>query len=97
MSKHIFETNLNGVPHNVQIGWDKPMRSFYYVISGYFELNQEWHVGDAVFSNLDHDGRIGIETVISRLEELSITIPNGLIEAVKVDKQNNVVNQVKYY
>jgi len=97
MSKHIFETVFKGEPHNIQIGWDKPMSSFYYVISPYYDHEGEAMLDDPIYSNLDHGKAIGIDIVIARFKDLSIELPTGLIAAVKVDELNNVVNQVKYY
>ena len=97
MSKHIFETVYKGEPHNIQIGWDKPMRSFYYVVSPYTEFEGESMLDDPIFSNLDHGEAIDIAVVVAKFKQLSIKIPAGLIASVKIDELNNVVNEVKKY
>lgn len=100
MSKHIFEQSVDGNRYEVQIGWDKPCRRFYYVISPYLtEGEYAGDLDDPVDSNLylsDPDS-LTLADIQAACERRGITLPPDLLGNVEQDRLRNAVNERRVY
>ncbi|WP_086930227.1 hypothetical protein [Agarilytica rhodophyticola] len=100
MSKHIFKQTLNGIEHQIQIGWDKPQRQFYGTILAASEDDTpdgKTYYDDIVWMNIYPPVVYSLEGIIQEITRQGFTIPNQLFENVCEDFYNNTVNRFKYY
>lgn len=101
MSKHYFQTEHNGSPVTVQLGWDRPLQQFHLIIEHGQSGQQEEGEGDSyLYSNLSDPQAMDckdLDYFAGKLNELGITVPDSMIREVWNDAGFNVGNrQVTY-
>lgn len=84
MTQHIFDNN----GYNVRCGWDRPLQGFFLLIENDDQDNP-------IYSSLDKFTFLkDFKDHQQRLEEMGISIPCGLLSALKRDKQFNAGNDI---
>ena len=94
MSKHIFDAQAGAKFYTVQIGWDKPTVNYYYDIC---EVQGGVDVEPPVSSSMSDTDHVSLSHIIKQCSVFGITVPVGLIEAVKADRTSNTVNAITHY
>lgn len=86
-----MNTQLDGKPVQVQMGWDTPMKWYYLVIS---PLRDDGRLDDAIYSNLDEkDPRSKtLQYYIDVCESKGIVVPNAMVAGVEDDKRLGRMN-----
>jgi hypothetical protein len=99
MSQHIYKTEYQGRPIEVQIGWDRPLQGFYMVIDW---LDADDNEDEYLYSNLDdltlpstHPNELSC--FLAQLSRLGIVVPQKMLQAVISDQQENAGNKIVYY
>lgn len=99
MSQHFYNTNHNGKPISVLMGWDKPLQGFFMVIEDKTSKGD-----DFIYSNLEDPSlaQVGglaqtIEPFVNKLNELGIAVPIEMLECVEMDGIFNVGNKQAHY
>lgn len=88
MSQHIFETVVDDKTIRVLSGWDKPLQQYYCVIFSEGEI-------EPIYSNLYEMEPHGIDYYIEKCSQFGVTLPSAMINEIKADCRNNVVNRVE--
>lgn len=99
MSQHYFNTQHQGRPIRVLLGWDRPLQGFFMVIERMDAKDDE---SDYLYSNLtDEDLPVSqpqeIAPYLQRLEEFGIVIPQKMLPEVLSDREQNVGNKVVHH
>lgn len=103
MSKHIFEQEIEGQRHEVQIGWDKPTQQYYGMILGWMNdpLSQEnGYYDDLIWSTICHYPMTqspSLEDIEQDITQRGFNIPDGLLNTVREDRFRNAVNEMTFY
>lgn len=101
MSKHIFHQSVNGAPHEVQIGWDKPLQQYYANILAIVADDEplgEDHEECLVWSDCDYGvWPMSLTDIIHEVTRRGFSIPDGLLANVMQDCRDNAVNQYCFY
>lgn len=100
MSKHIFEQTIDEQTYEVQIGWDKPMQWFYFVISPWvddLEMVEGGYFDDPIACNLFREKPYTLEEITEECTSRGFTLPDSLLENVLADKRRNAINEVTLY
>jgi hypothetical protein len=101
MSQHIF--SMFHVPSQckvrVQIGWDRPMQTFYMVVEKFDIDSLPDDDEGLVYSNLDDDGHptheIGYFREVAKQHE--IRVPDVIWRNAYADSERNVGNKTVFY
>ncbi len=95
MSQHHFDTEFNGRPVHIQMGWDKPLQGFYMYVE-YTDVPED-EDEEFLFNNLYHvpSHPIMIEPFLDVLKKHRISVPEAMIAAVREDREYNRVNVAK--
>lgn len=101
MSQHFCDSEYQGKPVEVLIGWDKPLQQFFMVIE--YKNDEDIPEDDLegyVYSNLTDEellkkplAEMSLDYFKSKLEELNIQIPSTMFPEVEKDKVNNEGNK----
>lgn len=98
MSKHIFRTQLESQPIEIQMGWDKPMQWYYLVIS---PICNDGRLCDPIYSNLDeeHPEKLPLRYFWELLQKFGIIPlpPDKMFDAILQDGLSNTANQRTEY
>ena len=100
MSKHIFKQTLGETDYEIQIGWDKPLQQYYGAI--FAEVEEEIEAGkiyydEIVWMNIFTPVVYSLEEIAREITQRGFTIPNRLLENVREDCINNMVNKFQHY
>jgi len=97
MSQHRFVTTYQGRPVELLMGWDRPLRGFFMVVSRLDSMEGE---DEIVYSNLDDSAlaRCGglsavMDHFLMKLANLAIDAPQAMLAEVERDSWNNVGNR----
>jgi hypothetical protein len=88
MSQHHFKTlDPQGQRLTLLVGWDRPLGAFFLVVHN--DTRDE-----SVYCNLDDEDADGsLAYFEARIEELGITLPLGMLDALRQDQQENAGNK----
>ncbi|MDU0371980.1 hypothetical protein ACFPAF_16380 [Hymenobacter endophyticus] len=98
MSQHLFDafasvTTLNKVARPVEVfcGWDRPDQRHFLVVEDMSDEAQEQPFPQYVFSNLrlPGGGQMTAQNVVDTLVTYGISVPDGLLEALQEDQQQD--------
>jgi len=95
MSQHILTTTLNGSPVQLVIGWDRPLKQYFYNL-----FNTAPGANDALIASsreLDQDELYDLDPILEDLKRFDIEIPEKLIDEVQADEVNREGNRVVHY
>ena len=97
MSQHYFETQHEGKPVTVVMGWDRPLQGFFMVIEKASDTEDEY-----LYSNLDDEALFPfmglpptLEHFLATLKTFGLSVPPTMIEEIQADAYNNVGNRIK--
>ena len=88
---------MKGKSYRIQIGWDKPLKQYYYVISPLIVENNDIVEDDPVDSNLFRSSPVSLEDVELICSNFGITLPDTLVSSVRSDMLRDAVNEVQFY
>lgn len=104
MSQHYFQTEHNGSPVTVQLGWDRPLQRFYMSV----ERGQSEH-REAADDDQD-DGFLytshadlqamscqDMDYFVRKLKELGIEVPESMFQEARTDAALGVSNRQVVY
>jgi len=99
MSQHTFLTTCNGQPVRVLLGWDRPLQYHFLVVEYTDRPGGDPACCDGepfVYSNLDDPNAIGadLDYYVGILGSLGITVPQSMIDQVRLDGEFNRGNFV---
>lgn len=97
MSQHIFNTTVDDQNCEVQIGWDRPMQNYYFVISPVLVIDDVEELDDPIDSNLHRAKPFSLVEIMAHMEDKGIVLPEGLVDAVRTDRINNACGEIHYY
>ncbi len=99
MSKHYFKTDTAGGLLQAEMGWDKPLQMFYCVIWRFEDEEREslstWE--EPLYSNLNEPLGQSLDYYLSVCKQHGIDIPLEMANAIIVDKNNNTVNEERFW
>lgn len=94
MSRHMFDTQYQGRPIQVVLGWDRPLQGFFMAIE-WTDLDPEKAADDEplfLFDNLDE--RVShpptLDAYRRKLAELGIEVPSSMFEAAEADQRLDI-------
>lgn len=92
MSQHKINVEIDTLPCVIQMGWDKPLQRFYCVIS---PLILTGELDDPLYSNLyeENPDELSLDFFIGVCENYGVMLPVTLINEIKSDCSNDVVNR----
>lgn len=97
MSQHVFESQHQGKPISILMGWDRPLQGFFMVI----EVDGS---EDYLYTNLDdpklapfHGLPASLDHFIKKLSELGLVIPARMVQEIQDDAFANVGNRYVRY
>lgn len=97
MSQHIFNAVVENQNCEIQIGWDRPMQNYYFVISPVLVIDEVEELDDPIASNLDRVKPYSLVEIMQFMNEKGVILPDGLADAVRNDRINNACGEIKYY
>lgn len=97
MSRHMFDTQHQGRPVQVVLGWDRPLQGFFMTIE-WMDLDPEKvpdHEPLFLFDNLEElvSHPSTLDGYRSKLAEFGIEVPAAMFEAAEADRRFNVGNR----
>jgi hypothetical protein len=95
MSQHILKTEHEGKPVQLIIGWDRPLRQFFYSLQDLSPGAEDPVLGTSMM--LNQSELHSLDPIIEDLKELGITPPAKMLEEVQADAANNVGNRIEQY
>ena len=93
MSRHHLRTARGASPVLVVMGYDRPLNEFFLQL---WDDGPEAEGDEPAYSSLDEpaaDGR-DIATVVQRLEDLDVSVPRSMIDAVVADSVRRAGNRI---
>jgi hypothetical protein len=100
MSKHLFDQKVGDTKYEVQIGWDRPLQRFYFVISPYIVDKDFGEItDDPVASNLNlpNPTQLTLEQIKAVCEDYGLVLPLDILANVDADRIRDAVNEIKVY
>ena len=103
MSHHIFQTELNGRPVTVDLGWDRPLQYVFMTVSSQDPKDPpDDDSSPYLYSNLDDEnlpihGTQSVEYFQDRLTQLGISVPSIMLQSVLDDQNQDVGNKTVGY
>ncbi len=97
MSQHFFNTEYQGRPVEVVMGWDRPLQEYFLWIRW---LDRKEYDGERfLWHNLDHDvkERHLFYTFVRVLESFGIEVPKEMLDGVLRDGQENAGSKKVIY
>lgn len=96
MSQHCFETEHQGEPIRVLLGWDRPVNDFFLVIE---RTEPEQDQDDYLYVSrhdapLEHRSLAFLEV---KLSELGIEVPSQMLDQVAVDQAFGLADRMVTY
>jgi hypothetical protein len=95
MSQHILKTELDGKPVQLIIGWDRPLRQYFYSLHDLTPGVEDSVLGSSMM--LDQDELHNIDPILDDLKQLGITPPEKMVEEVQADEVNGGSNRIEQY
>ena len=93
MSQHYFNTAVAGEPVTVTMGWDRPLQ-------GYFMMIESAGREQYLYNNLEDLALIpeggfadSLDYFIEKMKELGVTVPDRMLNEIRVDGGLNVGNR----
>jgi hypothetical protein len=96
MSQHYFNTEHQGEPITVVLGWDRPLGHYFMLVERREPAPEQ---DDYLYINLDHADAFELELddYRAKLEELGIKVPEVMFDEVERDCIQRVGNRQVVY
>lgn len=93
MSQHYTTADVEECEASIQIGWDDPAGWFYLVVEKVTDGDEPF------YSNLQDTNRgVGeLPYFLNLLKGWGVTLPEKMIDAIKLDKINHTVNRQEWW
>jgi alcohol dehydrogenase YqhD (iron-dependent ADH family) len=95
MSRHHFNTQLGDKPVQLVIGWDRPMKQYFFNVHDLSPNADD----DVIASSMDMDQQdlYDVDGIVEKLKELGITPPQKMVDEVQADEVNSIGNRMEFY
>ena len=92
MSQHLLQTQYQGEPVTVILGWDRPLGDYFLVI-------EREGADDPIYTNLDQHDAFGmsVEDLQAVLVDHQIVVPAVMFEQIQLDRAHRVGNRFVTY
>jgi len=89
MSRHSYKFEKDGVPHEVLLGWDRPLRHVFMVVE---DLSDD---GGNLYNNLEEadPSSLTLDHFRSVLQRLGIEVPESMFVETEIDRRMNAGNR----
>jgi hypothetical protein len=95
MSQHIYSTTLEGKPVKLTIGWDRPLKQYFYNLMDLTPGTEEPVIGTSM--TMDSAVLDNLDPILEELKRLGITPPEKMVEEVQADEINRAGNRIENY